>query len=151
MKIIILAVIAALPFFVSPLDQPKPEPPPPKVELPTIYEIAASVTGVPASILRGIAITESNEDDTAIGDDGISIGRFQINERFHTERERRWGKYDPHKALQAAILAGFIYMDNLAQLGSVELALCAYRQGITGVRRDGAKLWYAKRVLRACK
>lgn len=112
----------------------------------TVYELAEAVTGAPADILHGIACTESGEDDEAIGDQGRSHGRFQINETFRAERVRLYGKYDPHDATESAIIAGRIYMDNLARLGSEELAIAAHCQGVRGVRRNGPALWYVERV-----
>ena len=112
----------------------------------TVFTLAELVTGAPAGILHGIAMVESDDSDSAIGDDGISIGRFQINERYHSMRARAWGEYDPHNPSEAAIIAGHIFMDNLKQLGSIDLALCAYRQGIGGVLKNGPGMWYAERV-----
>ena len=112
----------------------------------TVFTLAELVTGAPAGILHGIAMVESGNSDSAIGDDGISIGRFQINERYHSMRARAWGEYDPHNPSEAAIIAGHIFMDNLKQLGSIDLALCAYRQGIGGVLKNGPGMWYAERV-----
>jgi len=112
----------------------------------SVYEVAEAVTGAPAEILHGIACAESNEDDGAIGDQGRSRGRFQINEDFREERVRLYGEYDPHDPGQAAILAGRIYMDNLARLGNEADAIAAHRQGATGVKRNGATLWYVERV-----
>lgn len=121
-----------------------------KVALPkkdkTIYEIAEEITGAPSHILRGIAITESGEDDTAIGDDGISKGRMQLNESYHAERAKKYGEYDPFDPLESAIIAGYLYVDNLKRLGSSDLAIAAHRQGVNGVRRYGGSNWYIKRV-----
>ena len=114
----------------------------------SIYELAEAVTGAPADILHGIACAESNENDAAIGDQGRSLGRFQINEDFRAERVRLYGEYDPHDATEAAILTGRIYMANLARLGNEIDAVAAHRQGVTGVRRNGAALWYVERVYR---
>ena len=96
--------------------------------------------------MRGIAFAESSENDNAIGDDGESIGRFQLREIYHEARAARWGEYDPRDPGEAAIIAGRILMDNLAQLGDMDLAIAAYRQGVAGVRRDGATGWYVERV-----
>lgn len=112
----------------------------------TIYEIAERATGAPAWILRGIAFAESSERDDAIGDDGESIGRFQFRRAFQAERDAKYGALDPRDPIQSAILAGLVYMDNLRALGSVELAIAAHRQGVAGVRRDGASGWYVERV-----
>ena len=112
----------------------------------TIYQLASIITGAPEEILRGIAFAESSENDNAIGDDGESIGRFQLREIYHGERAAKWGEYDPRNPQEAAIIAGRILADNLARLGDMDLAIAAYRQGVDGVRRDGATSWYIDRV-----
>lgn len=117
--------------------------------LPTVYEVAVLGTIVPARLLRAIAIVESSERDHAVGDDGISIGRYQLNERFHAERAQRWGEYDPRDPLAAGIIAARILEDNYRRLGTWELAIAAYRQGVRGVREHGATAWYIDRVGRA--
>ena len=121
----------------------------PLAALPTVYEAAVSGTIVPACLLRAIAIIESSERDNATGDDGISIGRYQLNERFHAERAERWGEYDPRDPLAAGIIAARILEDNYRRLGDWTLAIAAYRQGVAGVRRHGATMWYADRIRRA--
>lgn len=121
-----------------------------KVLLPpmnkTIYEIAEEITGAPAHILRGIAIAESREDDTAIGDDGISKGRMQLNENYHAERAKKYGEYNPFNPLDSVVISGYIYMENLRRLGDSDLAIAAHRQGVDGVRKYGATKWYIDRV-----
>lgn len=112
----------------------------------TIYEIAEEITGAPAHILRGIALTESGENDTAIGDDGISKGRMQLNENYHAERAEKYGAYNPFDPLESVIIAGYLYMDNLKRFGDSDLAIAAHRQGVSGVREYGACDWYIKRV-----
>lgn len=115
------------------------------------YEIASNITGCPVYILEGIAFAESSGDQFAIGDDGISIGRFQINETYHEYYASLYGEYNPYCPLDSAILTGRIYMDNLKALGSVEDAIAAHRQGRTGVRKNGRTQWYVDRVLNYSK
>lgn len=117
-----------------------------ETEILSVYEVAEIVTGAPANILRGIAITESNENDRAIGDDGISKGRMQINETFHDERAKKYGDYDPFSPLDAAIIAGYIFMDNFSRLKDSDSAIAAHRQGVRGVRENGPAAWYVRRV-----
>jgi len=114
----------------------------------SIYEIAEEVTGAPANILRAIAIVESNEKDTAIGDDGISKGRMQINELYRKERIQKYGYYDPFNPLDSVILSGYIYMANLRIFKNVDKAIASHRQGRTGVIKNGATMWYVNRVKR---
>ena len=110
------------------------------------YHWAEAITGAPATILQATARTESGERDDAIGDGGVSRGRFQLNETFREWRVGRYGDYDPHDPYSAAVIAGRIYVDNLARLGDPTLAIAAHRQGANGVERNGPTRWYVERV-----
>ena len=112
----------------------------------TPYAWAEAITGAPATILQATARTESGERDDAIGDGGISRGRFQLNELYRSWRVSRYGDYDPCDPYSAAVIAGRIYVDNLARLGDPELAIAAHRQGAGGVERYGPTRWYVERV-----
>ena len=114
----------------------------------TIYQIAASLTGCPESILRGIAFAESSWRADAVGDDGISIGLCQINETYHEERAKLYGEYNPWCPLDSLIIAGRLYVDNLEALGDMRLAITAHKMGRSGARR-GEVAWYVDRVLGA--
>jgi len=116
------------------------------IEVLSVYEVAELITGAPANILKAIAITESNENDDAVGDDGISRGRMQLNELYHDERVMKYGEYDPHNSLDSVIIAGFLFMDNLNYFGDIDKAIAAYRQGVSGVKEHGDTEWYVKRV-----
>ncbi|VVB60752.1 Transglycosylase SLT domain protein [uncultured archaeon] len=111
-----------------------------------IYDNAELVTGCPAWILRGIAGTESGYNPAAVGDDGISVGMFQINERYHDERARKYGEYNPYNSEQAVLIAGYIMADNIRRLSDILDAIAAYRQGVTGVRKHGRTEWYVNKV-----
>lgn len=113
----------------------------------TTYEIAAEITGCPEYILRGIAFAESTFKIDAVGDDGMSLGRYQINEKYHDYYASLYGEYNPFCPLDSAILTGRIFMDNLLALGDIEDAIAAHRQGRTGVRNNGRTQWYVDRVL----
>ena len=119
--------------------------------LPTVYEVAVLGTIVPARLLRAIAIVESSERDNATGDDGVSIGRYQLHERFHAERARLYGEYDPRDPLAAGIIAARILEANYRQLGDWTLAIGAYQRGVTGVRRMGVNKTYIAKVFTALK
>jgi len=112
----------------------------------TAYTVASHATGCPEWVLHGLAFAESSERDDAIGDGGQSIGRYQLREIYHEARAARWGEYDPRDPTEAGIIAGLIYMENLAALGNEDDAIAAYRQGIGGVRKNGATSWYVERV-----
>jgi len=83
----------------------------------------------PAWVLRGIAKTESRENDNAIGDDGVSIGRMQINERFRKDRIARFGWYDPRQPNDSIRVASCIIQENIYQKGTLEMAVEAYNRG----------------------
>lgn len=112
----------------------------------TTYEIASILTGCPVEILEGIAFAESTFDQYAIGDDGISLGRFQINEKYHAYNAATYGEYNPMCPLDSAILTGKIYMADLKALGSVDKAIAAHNQGRAGVRANGPGVEYVRRV-----
>lgn len=114
----------------------------------TIYQIASAETGCPEAILRGIAFAESSYNPDAVGDDGVSIGLCQINETYHAERVSKYGEYNPWCPLDSLVIAGRLYMDNLASLGNARLAITAHKMGTSGARR-GEVTWYVNRVLNA--
>lgn len=112
----------------------------------TIYQIASAITGAPEDIIKGFHFAESSYGKNLNHPNKMDRGEFGINEKYHAERAAKWGEYNPDCPLQAAIIAGYIYMENLSVLQSEELAVCAYRQGVAGVRTNGAELWYYERV-----
>ena len=113
-----------------------------------MYDNAESVTGCPAWILRGIAMTESTCNAHAVGDDGVSLGMFQLNEKYHDERALKYGEFDAYNPEQAVLIAGYIMADNMRRLHNLRDAISAYRQGVTGVRRNGRAEWYVDRVIK---
>lgn len=115
----------------------------------TIYDIASEITGCPAEILRGIHFAESSYGENLDHPGEFDRGPFGLNERFREERTKKWGEYNPDCPLQSAIIAGRIITENRLRLGSDKLAVCAYLQGVHGVRRDGPRLWYYERVVNA--
>lgn len=115
---------------------------------PDLYTLMQKRTGVPNWLLYGIRMTESGGDNNAIGDDGISLGSMQINERYRPDRETLCGyKYDPFDIYDALYVAALILKQNSKSL-SGDLLIASYRQGVTGVKRNGnTSSWYVKRVL----
>jgi len=112
----------------------------------TAYTVASYATGCPEWVLRGIHYAESSCGTNLNHPDPNDVGEYGINQRFQEERDRKFGRLDPRDPVQAGILAGLIVMENLAQLGDMELAIAAYKQGPTGVREDGPLAWYVDRV-----
>jgi len=144
-SLLTLAALLAIPRQPPPAADPSP-PSAPR----SIYDGYAT----PAAILRAHARAESDEMDWAIGDDGKSRGRMQINETFHIARAARWGEYDPHNCFDAIRIADRIWQDNYARFAAMgmadrecdDLTIAAYRQGFQGVVDKGPTAWYIKRV-----
>lgn len=113
-----------------------------------IFVEAEKITGCPAEILRGIAGVESNFIESAIGDEGLSHGMFQLHSEWYDSRVEKYGKFDPFDPGDAAIIAGYIIQENLRSFdGDLRLAIAAYRQGVAGVLQNGATDWYIDAVL----
>lgn len=118
----------------------------PAEKIYSTYELASMITGCPIEILYGIAFAESSGNQFASGDDGISKGRFQINEKYHAERAHLYGEYNAFDPFDSAVITGRLFMDNLRALGKKEDAIAAHRQGPTGVKKNGRDQWYVDRV-----
>ena len=115
----------------------------------TIYDVAVEGTIVPAELLRAIARVESGEDDSAVGDGGRSLGRFQLLEDYHASRAAVLGEYDPRNPVQAGrVAADYLQACLRAFPGDEVSGIAAYRQGIAGVRRNGVGRWYVELVKR---
>jgi soluble lytic murein transglycosylase-like protein len=104
--------------------------------------LAHPVVAVPLSLLWGIARAESGFDPLAVSPDGRDRGMFQLRRDFDEAR----GVIDPFDPVESVGHAVRILEDARARLGSWDLAVAAYRQGVRGVRRDGATRWYVARV-----
>ena len=91
-------------------------------------------------------MAESDETDSATGDDGAGIGRFQLNERFRAERVRLYGEYDPRDPRQAGRIAAQILQAHYARFGTWQLALTAYNAGAGYAIKRGIRWAYVNRV-----
>jgi hypothetical protein len=113
-----------------------------------IFVEAERITSCPAEVLRGIAGVESHFTVTALGDNGQSLGMFQLHSRWHDYRVEKYGEFDPFDPADAAVIAGYIIQENLKSFnGDLRLAIAAYKQGVTGVNRNGVIEWYVDEVL----
>lgn len=114
-----------------------------------IYQIASYITGCPERILRGFHFAESTYGANTKHIDPLDRGPFGLHEdpAYHAERAAKWGEYNPDCPLQSAIIAGYIYMENLRLMGNEFAAIAAYKQGRRGVRENGRQEWYVERVL----
>ena len=142
---IVLSLSLAAPFrpFVDPGPDPWIRPPPAS----GLYDLAVRGTCVPAELLRAIAMAESDEIDEAIGDDGRSRGRMQINEDFRAARiELIGGSYDPHNPYDSTRLAALILDEHFREFGDWPRAVSAYNQGAAATRRRGVRPEYLRRV-----
>ena len=114
-------------------------------------EAAALKTGAPELTLDGLAFAESSGRPDPRHIDPADQGRFGLHETpaYHAERARKYGGYDALNPYDAAYITGRLYADALAALGDSDAAICAHKQGIAGVRRDGPLGWYLERVKNA--
>lgn len=157
MKVIILLAALSLALPVGGTQSP-PEPSalylPPETlpDVPRAYryviESAALSAGVPPRILAGIAFAESSFREAPDHPDTLDRGMFGLHESeaIHAERSGKWGEYDALKVADAARIAALYLAECYREYDDEDMAICAYRQGITGVQRDGPALWYAERV-----
>lgn len=136
----------------STLYKPPSAPSPMSVRDPcvnwSIYEMAQEATGVPASIIKGIAWAESEEKDGIKHRDPLDKERFGIREKpsYHAERVRRYGSYDYKNPHDTAYLTARIFLDNYKRLKSIDAAIAAHNQGVDGVRKYGINYTYVNRV-----
>lgn len=112
----------------------------------SIYDAAVLGTDIPAELFRALSMAESDEMDSATGDDGASIGRYQINERFRAERVRLYGEYNPRDPRQAGRVAAQILQAYYERFGSWPLALTAYNAGSGYASKIGIRWAYVDRV-----
>jgi hypothetical protein len=147
---IVLALIAAALVFPLP-EKPFEHPMVPTPNYPdrlSIYEKAEIITGTSSSIIRGIAFAESSYKTKVKHRDPLDKGMFGLHEdeSYHRERAVKWGEYDAENPQGAALIAGYLYQENLRILKDADLAIAAHYQGPTGVKRNGPALWYIERV-----
>lgn len=110
--------------------------------------LAASVCGVPVRILAGVAFAESSFRPDPAHPDPLDRGMFGLHEseEIRAERVAKYGEYDPLDPGMAAIVAARILAEHRANFGDWSRAIAAYRQGASGVRREGVEWWYVERV-----
>jgi hypothetical protein len=112
------------------------------------FEYAETVTGFSAEVLRGIAATESHFRVKAVGDDGMSLGMFQLHSRWYESRVEKWGYFDPTDPYESVVIAGRIMQENLSAFnGDLRMAIAAYKQGVRGVQERGVIQRYVDDVL----
>ena len=148
-----LAIVLALIIAAVVIPMPKDDFQPMTVyrERLSIYEKADIVTGTSSVILRGIAFAESSYKANPKHPDPLDVGMFGLHEssEYHSERALKWFDYDATNPLEAAVITGYLYKENLRILKDADLAIAAHYQGPTGVLVNGPKLWYIERVKNA--
>jgi soluble lytic murein transglycosylase-like protein len=122
-----------------------------------IIEQACKETKVPEYILKGLIYAESDGYPQAVSkrrEDGHrDVGIVQLNSKYlgyFTWKFNKGKKVDPYDPSVAIPVAARILAYNYKYFGNWMHALAAYRQGITGVKRNGiipSSLLYAEKIL----
>ena len=103
---------------------------------------------VPAYILWGIARTESDFTELAVSKDGLDLGMFQLRSKFHWERDRRYGHFNPFDAMDSTRVAIGILTDAYHIFHSWPLAITAFHRGVGWTKLHNVDILYVKKVLR---
>lgn len=110
-------------------------------------EAAECKTGADARIVGGIRMAESSGNPNPRHRIKTVKGAYGIDEKYHAERSKKYGNYDPLNPYDAAYITARLYMDNLKALRLSDFAVAAHLQGQAGVRRDGPNWAYVYRVM----
>lgn len=109
-----------------------------------IYEKYGKQYGISPKLLKAIAKVESGEQPGIVGDDGESVGLFQIQPKWHAQRLKEGESLlDPEVNTRIACEILTELMDKYATLDEV---LTAYNRGYD----DGSRM-YANRVYKEMK
>lgn len=110
----------------------------------SIYERFGKQYGISPKLLKAIAKVESGEKPGIVGDDGESVGLFQIQPKWHAQRLREGESLlDPEVNTRIACEILTELMDKYATLDEV---LTAYNRGYDDGSRE-----YANRVYEEMK
>jgi hypothetical protein len=110
-------------------------------------EAAECKTGAPCGIVYGIGQAESSGNPNPRHRIKTVQGKYGLDERYHPERERKYGRYDPLDPYDAAYITARLYLDNLRILKVSDFAVAAHLQGPTGVKRNGPIWSYVYKVM----
>ena len=110
-------------------------------------EAAECKTGAPSKIVYGIGQAESSGEPNPRHRIKTVKGRYGLDERYHEERARKYGNYDPLDPWDAAYVTARLYNDNLKILKLSDFAVAAHYQGPTGVKRNGPIWSYVYKVM----
>ena len=105
----------------------------------SIYERYGKLYGISPKLLKAIAKVESGEQPSIVGDDGESIGLFQIQPKWHAQRLKEGESLlDPEVNTR---IACEILTELMEKYGALDEVLTAYNRGYD----DGSRM-YANRV-----
>lgn len=105
----------------------------------SIYERYGKQYGISPKLLKAIAKVESGEQPGIVGDDGESVGLFQIQPKWHAQRLKEGESLlDPEVN---ARIACEILTELMDKYGTLDEVLTAYNRGYD----DGSRT-YANRV-----
>ena len=105
----------------------------------SIYERYGKQYGISPKLLKAIAKVESGEQPGIVGDDGESVGLFQIQPKWHAQRLKEGETlYDPEVNIRVACE---ILTELMGKYGTLDEVLTAYNCG-----HDTGSREYANRV-----
>lgn len=105
----------------------------------SIYERYGKQYGISPKLLKAIAKVESGEQPGIVGDDGESVGLFQIQPKWHAQRLKEGESLlDPEVNTR---IACEILSELIAKYGTLDEALTVYNAG-----HDTGDRSYANRV-----
>lgn len=111
-----------------------------------IVELAWAEYGIDPAIVFAMAEVETDYRADAVGDNGDSLGMWQVQARWHEARMARLGVTDLLDPYQCATVAVDYLAELIARGNGIEWALAAFNAGPTGANR-GYGSSYAAEVL----
>lgn len=111
-----------------------------------IVELAGAEHGIDPAIIFAMAEVETDYRPDAVGDNGKSLGMFQVQACWHEDRMARLGVTDLLDPYQCAAVAVDYLAELIARGNGIEWALAAFNAGPTGANR-GYGSSYAAEVL----
>ncbi|MBU1080887.1 MAG: transglycosylase SLT domain-containing protein [Spirochaetes bacterium] len=126
------------------------------IEFYAYFVQAAEETRFPMTVLRDLIARAENTRwnpaaESPVRSDGHrDRGLCQHNSKYvayFAERYNNGIPYNPMNPAEAIPVTARILADNLARLGSLDLSVAAYRQGVDGVRSNGPDMEYVNKIL----
>jgi len=109
-----------------------------------LYKKWGDIRGIPWQLIKAVALTESNENPNAIGDNGNSFGMMQI-QHWHYEAYgmTKEDMFDPNLNVQV----GSGFLAEMVQKYGMEGGVQAYNLGETKFRRGVTSPDYLAKVM----